>query len=88
LGTPLLVKHLLPINTLTDPRQPITIGIDFFGETLKSGGRTVQLQLWDTSGHEKFHDLIPSYLRNASVAILVYDVTARDTFELDKQLIY
>jgi Ras-related protein Rab-6A len=60
--------------------QP-TVGIDFFAKTVKVGGRVVRLQLWDTAGQEKFHSLIPSYLRNATGAILVYDITNRESFE-------
>ncbi|MED6216331.1 Ras- protein RABH1e [Stylosanthes scabra] len=42
--------------------------------------RTVRLQLWDTSGQERFTSLIPSYIRDSSVAIIVYDVANRQSF--------
>lgn len=42
--------------------------------------RTVRLQLWDTAGQERFRSLIPSYIRDSSVAVVVYDVTNRQTF--------
>lgn len=42
--------------------------------------RTVRLQLWDTAGQERFRSLIPSYIRDSSVAIVVYDVTNRQSF--------
>ncbi|CAE6152640.1 unnamed protein product [Arabidopsis arenosa] len=42
--------------------------------------RTVRLQLWDTAGQERFRSLIPSYIRDSSVAIVVYDVSNRQTF--------
>ena len=38
--------------------------------------RTVRLQLWDTAGQERFRSLIPSYIRDSSVAVVVYDVTS------------
>uniref|UniRef100_A0A183BHH1 Ras family protein n=1 Tax=Globodera pallida TaxID=36090 RepID=A0A183BHH1_GLOPA len=41
----------------------------------------VQLQLWDTAGQERFRGMVPQYTRNASAAILVYDITSRDSFE-------
>ena len=34
----------------------------------------------DTAGQERFRTLTPSYYRGAQGAILVYDVTSRDTF--------
>lgn len=43
--------------------------------------RTVRLQLWDTAGQERFRSLIPSYIRDSSVAVVVYDVTNRASFE-------
>src|ERR1700710_2087404 len=42
--------------------------------------RTVRLQLWDTAGQERFRSLIPSYIRDSSVAIIVYDITNRNSF--------
>jgi len=40
----------------------------------------VRLQLWDTAGQERFRSLIPSYIRDSSVAIIVYDITNRASF--------
>jgi len=37
----------------------------------------IRLQLWDTAGQERFRSLIPSYIRDSSVAVVVYDVTSR-----------
>lgn len=39
--------------------------------------RTVRLQLWDTAGQERFRSLIPSYIRDSSVAVIVYDITSK-----------
>ena len=36
----------------------------------------VRLQLWDTAGQERFRSLIPSYIRDSSVAVVVYDLTS------------
>jgi len=36
----------------------------------------IRLQLWDTAGQERFRSLIPSYIRDSSVAVIVYDVTS------------
>lgn len=41
--------------------------------------RTVRLQLWDTAGQERFRSLIPSYIRDSSVAVVVYDVSSTTT---------
>lgn len=59
--------------------QP-TIGIDFLSKTMYLEDRTVRLQLWDTAGQERFRSLIPSYIRDSSVAVIVYDVSNRQSF--------
>nr|GEX98222.1 Ras-related protein RABH1b [Tanacetum cinerariifolium] len=42
--------------------------------------RTVRLQLWDTAGQERFRSLIPSYIRDSSIAVIVFDVASRQSF--------
>lgn len=63
-----------------DNTYQATIGIDFLSKTMYLEDRTVRLQLWDTAGQERFHSLIPSYIRDSSVAVVVYDVTNRQSF--------
>ncbi|KAK9450625.1 ras family-domain-containing protein [Limtongia smithiae] len=63
-----------------DSQYAATIGIDFLSKTMYLEDRTVRLQLWDTAGQERFRSLIPSYIRDSTVAVVVYDVTNRDSF--------
>lgn len=63
-----------------DNTYQATIGIDFLSKTMYLEDRTVRLQLWDTAGQERFRSLIPSYIRDSSVAIVVYDITNRQSF--------
>ena len=58
-----------------DNTYQATIGIDFLSKTMYLEDRTVRLQLWDTAGQERFRSLIPSYIRDSTVAVVVYDVT-------------
>lgn len=62
-----------------------TIGIDFLSKTMYLEDRTVRLQLWDTAGQERFRSLIPSYIRDSSVAVVVFDITS-EKFLLNKIL--
>lgn len=39
-----------------------------------------QLRLRDTAGQERYHSLAPMYYRGAAAAVVVYDVTSRDSF--------
>lgn len=63
-----------------DHTYAATIGIDFLSKTLYLDDRTVRLQIWDSAGQERFRSLIPSYIRDSSVAVVVYDVTNRTSF--------
>ncbi|CAK0845168.1 unnamed protein product [Prorocentrum cordatum] len=63
-----------------DINYQATIGIDFLSKTMYLEDRTVRLQLWDTAGQERFRSLIPSYIRDSSGAIVVYDITNRASF--------
>ena len=58
-----------------------TIGIDFLSKVVPVDGHSIRLQLWDTAGQERFRSLIPSYIRDSSAAVVVYDVTSRRSFE-------
>nr|QKY15281.1 GTP-binding protein rab6 (rab6) [Polytomella parva] len=63
-----------------DTTYQATIGIDFLSKTMYLEDRTVRLQLWDTAGQERFRSLIPSYIRDSSVAVVVYDISNRQSF--------
>ena len=64
-----------------DSTYQATIGIDFLSKTMYLEDRTVRLQLWDTAGQERFRSLIPSYIRDSSVAVVVYDITNAKSFQ-------
>ncbi|ORE16690.1 putative YPT6-GTP-binding protein of the rab family [Rhizopus microsporus] len=63
-----------------DNTYQATIGIDFLSKTMYLEDKTVRLQLWDTAGQERFRSLIPSYIRDSSVAVIVYDISNRQSF--------
>lgn len=63
-----------------DSSYKVTIGIDFVSKTMYLEDRIVRLQLWDTAGQERFRSLIPSYIRDSSVAIICYDISNRASF--------
>jgi small GTP-binding protein len=58
-----------------------TVGIDFFTKSVQVRGQTVELRIWDTAGQERFRSLIPLYIRESSIAIIVYDVSAPVSFD-------
>ncbi|EIN13784.1 ras-domain-containing protein [Punctularia strigosozonata HHB-11173 SS5] len=71
--------HHFTHNSFKDHSQH-TIGVEFSSRTLKLGEKRIKLQLWDTAGQERFRSVTRSYYRGAAGAILVYDITSRDSF--------
>lgn len=59
----------------------LTIGVEFGARMISIGDKQVKLQIWDTAGQESFRSITRSYFRGATGALLVYDVTRRETFE-------
>mmetsp|Transcript_7092 Transcript_7092/g.22709 ORF Transcript_7092/g.22709 Transcript_7092/m.22709 type:complete len:210 (-) Transcript_7092:161-790(-) len=57
-----------------------TIGVEFGSKIISVGGKAIKLQIWDTAGQERFRSVTRSYYRGAAGAILVYDVTSRESF--------
>ena len=43
--------------------------------------KTIKFEIWDTAGQEQYHSIAKMYFLDASVCILVYDITARKSFE-------
>ena len=59
----------------------LTIGVDFGSRVVELGGNNkVKLQIWDTAGQESFRSIARSYYRDAAGALLVFDVTRKETF--------
>merc|ERR1711988_710819 len=65
--------------------QEPTIGAAFLTQTVALNDTTVKFEIWDTAGQERYHSLAPMYYRGAAAAIVVYDITNRDTFQRGKQ---
>jgi len=58
-----------------------TIGASFMNQTVSLPDDTlVKFQIWDTAGQERFHSLAPMYYRGAQAAIVVFDITNRNSF--------
>jgi Ras-related protein Rab-2A len=58
----------------------VTIGCDFGSRTVFMEQKTIKIQIWDTAGQENFRSITRAYYRGATVALLVYDVSRRDSF--------
>ncbi|KAL1820403.1 hypothetical protein DCAR_0416736 [Daucus carota subsp. sativus] len=58
-----------------------TIGVEFQTRTLNIQHKSVKAQIWDTAGQERYRAVTSAYYRGAVGAMLVYDITKRQTFD-------
>lgn len=58
-----------------------TVGASYLTKTVVSDGVTYDLNIWDTAGQELYRSLTPMYYRNAHAAVIVFDVTSRESFK-------
>ncbi|XP_017255532.1 ras-related protein RABA3 [Daucus carota subsp. sativus] len=58
-----------------------TIGVEFQTRTLTINSKLIKAQIWDTAGQERYRAVTSAYYRGALGAMLVYDVTKRQTFD-------
>ncbi len=57
-----------------------TLGVDFIVKSLPLDNYIVKLQAWDTAGQERYAGVRPIYYRGAKGALLVFDITMRQSF--------
>ena len=74
---------LLQYTTNTfDPNMQTTPGANYMKkEKIFPDGTKLIFELWDTAGQEKYRALARSFLNNAGICLLIYDITSRETFE-------
>lgn len=92
-GKTSLVRRLATVPKLQPPVFPLagefcppvtpTVGTDFFSRVVRdvAGGKHVRLQFWDTAGLERYAAVHAATYRNASAALLVFDVSDARSLE-------
>lgn len=58
-----------------------TIGFDYCSFYVKINNDVIKLQIWDTCGQEIYQSLISNFYRNSSLAIMVYAINDKASFE-------
>ena len=69
------------IKNTFDDAYNATVGFEFFTFNIKLNNKVVKLQIWDTCGQELYRSLITNFYRNTSLAIMVYAINSKDSFE-------
>jgi Ras-related protein Rab-5C len=60
--------------------QESTIGAAFLSHTAELDSESVKLEIWDTAGQERYRSLAPMYYRGSAAAVIVYDITNKESF--------
>ena len=69
------------VKNIFDESYNATVGFEFFTFNVKINNKVVKLQIWDTCGQELYRSLITNFYRNSSLAIMVYAINSKESFE-------
>ena len=58
-----------------------TVGIEFRFKKIIIDNKKIKAQLWDTAGQERFRSLTSSYYKGGHGALIVYDITDKNSFD-------
>lgn len=78
------------INQVFEGNTISTNGASYASKTLKleDYDKSLKVEIWDTAGQEKYRSLTKFFYKDAAIAVLVYDITRRDSFEEVKNYWY
>ncbi|XP_059743081.1 EF-hand calcium-binding domain-containing protein 4B isoform X2 [Bos taurus] len=62
------------------PGSAATVGIDYRVKTVRVDDSRVAVQLWDTAGQERYRCITQQFFRKADGVVVMYDLTARQSF--------
>ena len=69
------------VNQRFDSAYITTIGTDKSLKEITIKDKILKLEIWDTAGQEQFRSVNTIFMKNSQIAILVYDITEKDSFE-------
>ena len=58
-----------------------TVGVEFGSKLFDLNGHKIKAQIWDTAGQEKYKSITGAYFKGSKGALIVYDITQKNTFE-------
>jgi small GTP-binding protein len=62
------------------PEYQLTIGVEFGAKNINISSKVFRIQIWDTAGQENFRSITRAYYKNSVCALVVYDISSRDSF--------
>ena len=69
------------INNQFNPNSETTLGSSFSTKVIKKDNIKYKLNIWDTTGQEKYHSITNLFIKGSSAVILVYSVDSLASFE-------
>ena len=68
-------------QTFQEDQQSTTGGTFSTKSVVCDGGKVLKFEIWDTAGQERYRALTKMFYKDANAAVLVYDITRKDSFE-------
>ena len=68
-------------QTFQEDIQSTTGGTFSTKSVVCDGGKVLKFEIWDTAGQEKYRSLTTLFYKDANAAVMVYDVTRKESFE-------
>ena len=68
-------------QTFQEDIQSTTGGTFSTKSVVCDGGKVLKFEIWDTAGQEKYRSLTTMFYKDANAAVMVYDVTRKESFE-------
>ena len=68
-----------------DKNSKATVGVEFGTKNIMINNKKIKIQIWDTAGQERYRSITSAYYKGAKGALIVYDITRKNTFDnIDK----
>ena len=68
-------------QTFQEDQQSTTGGTFSTKSVVCDNGKVLKFEIWDTAGQERYRSLTKMFYKDANAAVLVYDITRKDSFE-------
>jgi small GTP-binding protein len=73
------------VKGMFDDDQLPTIGAAYMTKKVTMEGRQFIFEIWDTAGQERYEAITPLYYRSAEAAVIVFDLTYKESFAKAKE---
>ena len=78
----ILLKYL---KNQFNENSKTTIGVEFGTKNIIINNKRIKIQIWDTAGQERYRSITSAYYKGKKGALIVYDITRKNTFDnIDK----